>query len=64
MRPIVSMVNTPEYNLSKYLDNFIKPNIPKRNMLNSTNEFLNKINDLSLTGSEQRVSYDVVSLFN
>jgi len=63
MRPIVSMINTPEYNLSKYLDNFIKPNIPKTFMLKSTDEFLTKINDFHLTGNEVMVSYDVVSLF-
>ena len=63
MRPVVSMINTPEYKLSKYLDAYIKPNIPKRYMLNSTNEFLDKINNFSLSGKEHLVSYDVVSLF-
>ena len=63
MRPIVSMINTPEYNLSKYLDTFIKPNIPERYMLKSTNEFLSKIKAYPLSGGEQMVSYDVVSLF-
>ena len=63
MRPVVSMINTPEYNLSKYLDAYIKPNIPKRYMLNSTNEFLDKINEFSLNGNEYMVSFDVVSLF-
>ena len=63
MRPIVSMVNTPEYKLAKYLDNFIKPNIPKKFMLNSTQDFLSKINSFPLKGGEHMVSYDVVSLF-
>ena len=63
MRPIVSMINTPEYELAKYLDNFIKPNIPKKYMLNSTQDFLYKINDFPLKGYEHMVSYDVVSLF-
>ena len=63
MIPVVSMINTPEYALSKYLDNFIKPNLPSRYMLKSTNEFLDKINKFSLSGSEYMVSYDVVSLF-
>ena len=63
MRPIVSMVNTPEYELAKYLDNFIKPCIPKKYMLNSTQDFLEKINAFSLKGNEVMVSYDVISLF-
>ena len=63
MRPVVSMVNTPEYELSKYLDNFIKPCIPQRHNLKSTQEFLEKINAFSLKGDELMVSYDVVSLF-
>ena len=63
MRPIVSNINTPEYNLAKYLDNYIKPNIPKNYMLKSTDEFLEKINDFTLSGVEVMVSYDVVSLF-
>ena len=57
------MVNTPEYELAKYLDNFIKPNIPRKFMLGSTGEFLSKINEFTLKGSEHMVSYDVVSLF-
>ena len=28
LRPVVSMVGTPEYKLAKYLDNLIKPHIP------------------------------------
>jgi len=63
MRPVVAMINTPEYKMSKYLDNFIKPNIPNRYMLKSTSDFLDKINSFSLTGDEFMVSYDVVSLF-
>ena len=30
LRPVVSMIGTPEYELSKFLDNFIKPYIPDR----------------------------------
>ena len=57
------MVNTPEYHLSKYFDNFIKPNIPQTYMLKSTNDFLMKLKDYKLSGEEKMVSYDVVSLF-
>ena len=30
MRPVVSMIGTPEYQLAKYLDSLIKPNIPDK----------------------------------
>ena len=62
LRPIISMINTPQYGLAKYLDSVIKPNIPSAHMLNSTNEFIEKIHDLNLSNSKL-VSYDVESLF-
>ena len=63
LRPVISMINTPEYMLAKYLDSFIKPNIPTRFMLNSTHEFIDKISTFSLSGNENMVSFDVTSLF-
>ena len=63
LRPVISMLNTPEYELAKYLDGFIKPNIPDSYMLNSTNDFIEKLNAYPLKGHEKMVSFDVVSLF-
>ena len=63
LRPVISMLNTPEYELAKYLDGFIKPNIPSTYMLNSTNDFIDKLNVYPLKGHEKMVSFDVVSLF-
>ena len=63
LRPVISMVNTPEYKLAKYLDDFIKPNIPSKFMLSSTNEFVSKLSSFPLCGSEKLVSFDVTSLF-
>ena len=37
------MIGTPEYELAKYLDTFIKANIPSNFMLNSTAMFLQKL---------------------
>ena len=37
------MIGTPEYELAKFLDTFIKPNIPNDFMLNSTSEFIDKL---------------------
>ena len=63
MRPVVSMVGTPEYHLAKFLDDYIKPNIPKDYMLSSTSDFIDKLKLLSIQGDETLVSFDVSSLF-
>ena len=43
LRPVVSMVGTAPYHLAKYLDQWIKPCIPDKYMLNSTVTFLSKL---------------------
>ena len=48
MRPVVSMIGTAEYQLAKYLDSLIKPNLPDRFMLNSTDHFLEKLNKFTI----------------
>ena len=63
MRPVVSMIGTPEYHLAKFLDGFIKPNIPKDFMLTSTSQFIDKLQLYSPQGDETMVSFDVSSLF-
>ena len=63
LRPVVSMINTAEYNLAKYLDKIIKPKIPAKFMLNSTKSFLDKLKDYVFKSSSIIVSFDVVSLF-
>ena len=57
------MISTPEYELAKFLDSYIKPNIPSKFMLKSTSEFIDKLQDHRLNGSEHLVSFDVTSLF-
>ena len=61
MRPVISMIGTPEYELAKFLDSYIKPNIPKDFMLTSTSEFIDKLKLCSLRGNETMVSFDVSS---
>ena len=63
LRPVVSMIGTPEYELAKFLDTFIKPNIPNDFMLSSTSEFIDKLKFSSVQGHESMVSFDVCSLF-
>lgn len=65
LRPIVSMIGTPEYNLAKYLDGFIKPNIPSKYMLASTSDFINVLDShkSNMSTDDFIVSFDVESLF-
>ena len=57
------MVNTSEYKLAKYLDNFIKPNIPSSYMTDSTDRFLNDLHKYDFSPDDKVVSFDVVSLY-
>ena len=63
MRPVVSMIGTAEYQLAKFLDALIKPNLPKSFMLSSTDEFLEKLNKFKIQPGDKCLSFDVSSLF-
>ena len=63
LRPVCSMINTPEHCLAKFLDDLIKPHIPKQNMLCSTKHFLDKLDEFKIQPGDKMVSFDVVSLF-
>ena len=63
VRPIVSMVNTPVYNLAKYLDSLIKPSIPDKYSISSNTEFLEQLKGFDHKGGDFCISFDVVSLF-
>ena len=63
VRPIVAMINTPEYNLAKYLDAIIKPYIPMKHAITSNVEFLQKLNDYEIMADDRCISFDAVSLF-
>ena len=43
LRPVVSMIGTPEYNIAKFLDNLIKSYTPDRYLLKSTDHFMEKL---------------------
>ena len=64
MRPIVSLVGSPLYNLSKYLSDIISPLVgnTSSNVKNSF-DFVNFIQSCNWTGNDIMVSFDVVSLF-
>ena len=61
VRPIISQVLTPTYQLSKTLNSIITPYMPAQYSLKSTNDFLDLINSNPSNGT--LASLDVVSLF-
>ena len=63
LRPVVSMVRTPEYKLAKYLDNLIKPQNPDTYFQRSTENFIERLKKCPCNNKNTIVSFDVVSLF-
>ena len=63
IRPVVSMINSPEYKLAKFLDFLIKSYMPDAKMIQSMDEFLDKIENFRFNPNQMLVSFDVVSLF-
>ena len=63
LRAVVSMVETPEYKLAKFLDNLIKPYIPDIYLLRSTENFIERLNECPCNNKNSMVSFDVASLF-
>ena len=63
LRPVVSMINTSEYYLAKYLDTFIQPNIPISFSVSSTSQFLDTLKHYVFSPNDKIISFDVVSLF-
>ena len=57
------MINSPEYKLAKFLDFLIKSYMPDAKMIQSTDEFLDKIKNFQFNPNQMLVSFDVVSLF-
>ena len=63
LRPVVSMVGHPTYNLSKFICNFLDPLIDKKFIVRNSNEFVSDIQNINIANDEMQVSFDVVSLF-
>ena len=57
------MVGTAEYALAKNLDDFIKPNINVSHTVNSTNAFIEKLQEFQFSSSDHSASFDVSSLY-
>ena len=64
LRPIVSFVGSPTYNLSKFLANILSPLIgnTEQHVQNSL-RFLEDLKNYSIDDDESMVSFDVISLF-
>ena len=48
MRPVLSAINTPEYNLAKWLEKQIKSCLIDTYSVLSSSEFVNKISNLEI----------------
>ena len=57
------MIDSPEYELAKFMDSLIKPLVPNKCMLRSTDDFLMKLNNSNISSDDKLVSFDVVSHF-
>ena len=64
MRPIVSFINLPLYNLSKYLSKLLSPLVGKTKFtVKNSYQFADLLKDVNVESNECMVSFDVVSLF-
>ena len=63
LRPIVSFVNSPTYNISKFLSTIIKPLMTNRFSVKNSIDFIDRIKDVVIEKDDILVSFDVVSLF-
>ena len=62
-RPIISSINTFNYNLSKYLIQFLTPITCNAYTISNSYKFLEEIRQQNFNGSYVFTSFDVVSLF-
>ena len=63
LRPIVSFVNSPTYNISKFLSIVIKPLMTNRFSVKNSIDLIDRIKDVVIEKDDILVSFDVVSLF-
>ena len=63
LRPIVSFVNAPTYNISKFLFKTIKLRMTNRFSVKNSIDFIDRIKDVVMEEDDILVSFDVVILF-
>jgi len=64
LKPIISVVQTYNYKLAKYLDEILKPKVDQTYMLKDTFDFVNRVAEIDLEIDRYMVSFDVESLFH
>ena len=62
LRPIVSFINSPTYNISKFLPKIIKPLMTNRFCVKNSIDFIDRIKDGVIEEDDILVSFDVASL--
>ncbi|XP_039871211.1 uncharacterized protein LOC120723669 [Simochromis diagramma] len=64
LRPIVCMINSVTYNISRFLASILNPLVgSSENHIQNTLDFVEKVRDVIMEADETMVSYDVTSLF-
>ena len=63
MRPVLSAVNTPKYNLAKWLEKQIKGCLHDKFSMSSSTDFVNKISKVELKYPNTFASLDIKSLY-
>ena len=63
LRPIVSFINSPTYNLSKFLSRILSRLSVNRYSVRNSKEFVDYVKNFTTSENELLVSFDVVSLF-
>ena len=64
LRPIVSTIGSPTYQLAKYLTKLLPPHLGNtEHFIKDSTHFINKIQEIKLNPEDILVSFDVVSLF-
>src|SRR5258705_9528494 len=64
MRPIISTICSPAYNIGKYISKLLNPLFnPTKYAVKNSVDFVNKLKDHKISNSQTILSCDVVSLF-
>ena len=63
MRPVLSAINTPEYQLAKWLETQLKPLLNNEHAVVSSTAFVGELRQLRPSSTDLCVSFDIKSLF-
>ena len=63
LRPVLSAIDTPEYQLAKWLEEQIKPYLSSDYSVSSTSAFVEELSHIKPRSSDVLVSFDIKSLY-